>query len=31
MQVAEHANSAHGVEEVTEQIAEKVKSVIRTE
>jgi len=30
-QVAEHAASAHGVEEVTEEIAGKVKSVIRTE
>lgn len=29
--VAEHANSAHGVEEVTDEIAAKVKSVIRTE
>ena len=30
-QVVEHAGSAHGVEEVTEEIVEKVKSVIRTE
>lgn len=30
-QVAEHANSAHGVEEVTDEIVAKVKSVIQTE
>ena len=30
-QVAEHARSAHGIEEVTEDIVVKVKSVIRTE
>ena len=30
-QVAAHAGSAHGVEEVTAEIVEKVKSVIRTE
>ena len=30
-QVAEHASSAHGVEEVTAEIVEKVKSVIQTE
>ena len=30
-QVAAHAGSAHGVEEVTEEIVEKVKSVIRNE
>lgn len=30
-QVAEHAHSAHGVEEVTDEIVAKVKSVIQTE
>jgi len=30
-QVAEHASSVHGVEEVTDEIVEKVKSVTRTE
>ena len=30
-QVAEHAGSAHGVEEVTEEIVAQVKSVIRSE
>ena len=30
-QVAEHAKSAHGLEEVTDEIVEKVKSVIREE
>jgi predicted small metal-binding protein len=30
-QVAEHAQSAHGLEEVTDEIVEKVKSVIREE
>jgi predicted small metal-binding protein len=30
-QVAEHAKSAHGVEEVTDEIVEKVKSVITNE
>ena len=30
-QVADHASSAHGVEEVTDEIVEKVKSVIQTE
>ncbi len=30
-QVAEHAKSAHGLEEVTQEVVEKVKSVIRQE
>ena len=30
-QVAEHAKSAHGLEEVTDEVVEKVKSVIREE
>ncbi|MFQ5436015.1 MAG: DUF1059 domain-containing protein [Anaerolineae bacterium] len=30
-QVAEYAKSAHGLEEVTDEIVEKVKSVIREE
>ncbi len=30
-QVAEHAKSAHGLEEVTDEIVEKVKAVIRKE
>lgn len=30
-QVAEHAKSTHGLEEVTDEIVEKVKSVIREE
>ena len=30
-QVAEHAKSTHGLEEVTDEIVEKVKSVIRKE
>lgn len=30
-QVAEHASSAHGVVEVTDEIVEKVRSVIQTE
>lgn len=29
--VAEHANSAHGVKEVTLEIVEKIKSVMREE
>ncbi len=30
-QVAEHAKSAHGMEEVTPDVVEKVKSVMREE
>jgi len=30
-QVAEHAKTAHNLEEVTDEVVEKVKSVIRTE
>lgn len=30
-QVAEHAQSAHGLEEVTGEVVKKVKSVIRVE
>ena len=30
-QVAEHAKSAHGLTEVTDEVVEKVKSVIREE
>ena len=30
-QVAEHAKSTHGLEEVTDKVVEKVKSVIREE
>jgi predicted small metal-binding protein len=30
-QVAEHAKSIHGLEEVTDEVVEKVKSVIREE
>ena len=30
-QVAEHAQTAHGLEEVTDEIVAKVKSVIRAE
>ena len=30
-QVAEHAQSEHGLEEVTPEVVAKVKSVIRTE
>lgn len=30
-QVAEHAKSAHGLEEVTDKVVQKVKSVIREE
>lgn len=29
--VAEHASTAHGVEEVTDDMVEKLRSVIRTE
>jgi predicted small metal-binding protein len=30
-QVADHAKSVHGLEEVTDEIVEKVKSVVRVE
>lgn len=30
-QVAQHAKEVHGIEEVTDEIVEKVKSVIREE
>ena len=30
-QVADHAKSVHGLEEVTDEVVEKVKSVVRVE